>query len=291
MASYCIHCGSAVSGAFCVQCGKPATPAPQPSPTPAVRAAPVAKGGMSAGAKVLLALFGLFVLFGAVTVGGFVFAGYRVKRKVEQLKREYGAELRGEPAAIVPTVAQVTGNGCPTLDAAEASKLLAVAIVRVESRRDSTGAEGCDFYAAPGELQRIARNQMAAALNRVGSRETDEKAGMAETERMMRGGMNMFQSVVGQSDKDVILRTLIQRGNGQRAWERLQSGENMVLPSGTALQQTLHAVDGVGDKAEGAPGGVTMFVLKGDSFFNVFFGFVPGEEKATEVARRVASKL
>jgi hypothetical protein len=110
MARFCTSCGSSLPEAtkFCPACGAPASstpvqaqaaspasgagvPSAPPRSTPAVAsAAPAApsKTG-SPVVKIILALLVFFVVIGLLLVGGMIYVGYRVHKRVEALKKEF----------------------------------------------------------------------------------------------------------------------------------------------------------------------------------------------------------
>ena len=99
MANFCTKCGAAVSGPFCGACGAPvqespaqtqsATPAAAPVSQVAAAPTPVRKGS---GVKIVLIVLGVFMLFGAMGVGGVVYIGYRAKQKIAQMEKDYGVD-------------------------------------------------------------------------------------------------------------------------------------------------------------------------------------------------------
>jgi len=113
MARFCTHCGNSIAneGAkFCAKCGTTlpaqaatteaaAPPAQAPPPTAAqpVASAPVppaAPAAQSSGpwVKIIVAVVGFFVLIGVLAIGTCAYVGYRVKKRVEQAKSEYGLD-------------------------------------------------------------------------------------------------------------------------------------------------------------------------------------------------------
>src|SRR5690242_21558912 len=89
MANFCTNCGGPVSGRFCPACGASIQSAAS-APPPVAPPTPAAPAGGSA-VKIILIVVGVFVLLGAMSVGGLVYAGYRAKRKFAELRREYAS--------------------------------------------------------------------------------------------------------------------------------------------------------------------------------------------------------
>src|SRR6266536_1445914 len=73
----------------------PVSPTAPPPP-----AMPVAKSGGS-GMKILLAVLGVFLLLGCISVGGVLYGGYRAKQKLKSMASEYG--LTGDAHAVQST--------------------------------------------------------------------------------------------------------------------------------------------------------------------------------------------
>src|SRR5579872_3603519 len=97
MPSFCSNCGAPVNGKFCAACGAAINGGlavtqnvtPQATPTVQPVAVPPAVHKYS-GAKVLLVVLGVLIVFGAVGVGGIVFVGYRAKQKIAEMTKDYG---------------------------------------------------------------------------------------------------------------------------------------------------------------------------------------------------------
>lgn len=126
---FCTECGgpNEMNAQFCTKCGKPlvasvaaasvsrpdlpatpAAPSPVSSPVstatvPAVSASSPAKG--NAGRNILLALLLIVVLFVLATIGGFLYVGYRAKKKVDEIQQAY---KRNDVGGLVNAV---TGKG------------------------------------------------------------------------------------------------------------------------------------------------------------------------------------
>jgi hypothetical protein len=105
MPTFCTSCGSTLDpGAlFCASCGtrtagQPPAVVPSATPPPAAAVQPpapqatVATTTTSGGVvvKILVALLCIGVLLVLLVIGGIAYGAYRVKKKAEQLKQEYG---------------------------------------------------------------------------------------------------------------------------------------------------------------------------------------------------------
>src|ERR1700730_4933878 len=165
---FCRNCGTQLTGAFCVQCGKavaegaPAQPASQPSPQ---RSAPVpAKPAGGSAAKVLLFVAGGILLLGAVGVAGVVYVGYRAKQKITQLKSEYLPARDSESSRPTADMKPPAGDGCPILSWQDASEVLGIEWQRVSYSPGPDNGGACDFTTTPAERQRFGERQFAAGL-------------------------------------------------------------------------------------------------------------------------------
>src|SRR5258708_18043675 len=107
---FCQNCGQSLpdNAAFCGSCGT-ATKAPvapaaaNPMPVPAAPGTPVKSSPI---VKILLLIVALFFLFGAVILGGVIYAGYKIKQKVATIVHEIKPE-GGVSTARVTTLTDI----------------------------------------------------------------------------------------------------------------------------------------------------------------------------------------
>jgi hypothetical protein len=206
MASYCRFCGTAISGAFCGQCGKavsessPAQPASQPSPQPSAPVSTKAAGGGAA--KVLLFVAGTILLLGAVGVAGAVYVGYRAKQKIAQLKSEYLPTRDSESGRLVAAMKPPVGDGCPILSWREASEVLGIEWERVSYSPAWDGGGACDFITTLAERQHFGERQLAAGLSAMSDAKNNQDQ-QKEVQRMFAGLVNTLANAqVPAGDKD-----------------------------------------------------------------------------------------
>lgn len=149
---FCTKCGAQVTGGavkFCTSCGaplpaspSPAQPAAQAGGTTASPAQPVppatAPSAPAAGAKpsspwakVLIAVLGIFVFLSIAVMGTCAYVGYRMKKKVEEAKAEYGLDkiTGSSPNSSTSPVAE--RDVCSLLSKDEVSEITGVAITDV----------------------------------------------------------------------------------------------------------------------------------------------------------------
>jgi hypothetical protein len=298
MTNYCTNCGAPVSGAFCVQCGnRVGTPAVQPEQPPYAAPAPpapapVTKGGPSA-AKILLIVFGVFFLLGALGIASIVYVAYRAKQRVEQIGRDYGIELphKASELANVPggSFPHPAGSGCPALTGDQAARILGMQIDRVEFKPNSSdGMDVCEFYVNPAARKRIAGDQISTAIARLGNSAQSDKQNVRESERLVTGALNALQNSV--NDKDGFDFTIeVARQHGKEMWEKIDEIQNgLRAQSGMGVE----SVEGLGDQALIIPGGLHTFVLKGDALLKLsFVKFAPSREKAVALASQALASL
>lgn len=298
MANFCTNCGAPVSGAFCTGCGASvqAAPAAVPPAAPQATVAPAAASGGSA-VKIVLIVVGVFVLLGAMSLGGLVYAGYRAKKKFAELRREYTAgttETTRTGASREPlrTFPPAKGNGCRALEGQEAAGILGAAVDRAESTPSGRdGSEECSYWVSAAERQRLLRAEIAAGVDAVGKADKDSTAGF---EKLIGGALGAVIEGAGDNKNDEpAFQLQVWRTNGRAMWDKMESAKtNASAVAGNAIGMATSNVEGVGDRALVVAGGHSIMVLKGDSFFLLGFRqFVPGREKTAALARVVAQRL
>src|SRR5215472_4116904 len=294
MTQYCRFCGSPTSGAFCGQCGKPASASPQPpSPPRANTPAPAATTGRN-GVKIILLIFvGAFVMLGALGIASAVYVVYRAKQKITQLKSEYFPTPASEVNRSVATMKAPTGNGCPILSWQEASQVLDIVWESVSYSPGEDGAGLCSFTTTPAERERFGQRQFKAGLNEI-SNAKNGQVDPKEVQRALAGFINSLANLqVPAGDKENAnegINIRFVRKRGAEAWakfDQMQTGANTIPGS----QIGMTPVEGLGDKAYVLPEGIEVVVLKGDACFQMAFFAWPGQDKAVALAKRVADHL
>jgi hypothetical protein len=294
MANSCTKCGTPAVGQFCTACGAALPGGGSPSSGPSAPPASAAVGSASA-TKVILVVVGVVLLFGAVGVGGLVYVGYRAKQKIAQIKADYG--IAGDSAgkstsgAAAVTFPPPKGDSCPTLPGEDASRILGVAIERVEfTPNGANGSEECRYWVSAAERRRLVGSEIASGVGAVGQANDTEAF-----EKTVAGALGAVIEAAGDNkDQDFALILQVYRSRGQAMWDKLETAKNSVKEA-TGVDfagLTVQPVEGVGDRAAVLPGGHSIMALKGDAFFVLGFQqFAPGRDKTTALAKLVAGRL
>jgi hypothetical protein len=308
MAAFCSNCGApATTGRFCAACGA-ASPA-QPNPTPpqpqpqAFQPQPyqpqpfqpspyqvrTASSGGGSIAKILMIIAAVIFVFGGLGVAGLVYVGYRAKQKLAEIKHEYGIE-DGPAALKAPSInfPPPQGSGCPILDGQEASRILRVAIARVEHvPNGQDNSEECQYWISAAERKRLINSEIASGIGAVSSKSGD--GSLTGAENVISGALGAVIEAHGDNkDTDPALLLQVWHSNGRAMWDKLKSA-NDSAKAATGLDigfLGVTAVPGVGDQAAILPGGHSIMVLNGDSLLLLGFQqFAPGREMTTALAR------
>jgi hypothetical protein len=233
--------------------------------------------------KIIVAILGVIVLFGVLSVAGIVYVGYRAKQKIAEIKQEYGVGEATPAAGQAPARMTPAGSGCPLLSGQEASRLLGIAIERVESKSQPDSSEVCEYYISMAERRRIAGQQVTTGVGTLGHSNVDDKQGAKEAERIVTGAVNALANYAAMQDQDKgpSFTVEIQRTGGKEKWTGIEAANSM-----------MQTVEGLGEKNYVLLGGMGVFVLKGDATLALTFRtFAPGPEKAVAVARQIAGRM
>jgi hypothetical protein len=304
VANFCTSCGTPVSGQFCTACGAAIKESPAETPNvnstaaPAFQpaASPAVTTQKSSGSKVLVIVLGALVLFGAVGVGGIIFVGYRAKQKFAEMKKEYGGEgdsSNGTSSATMRTFPPSKGNGCSLLEGQEAAGILGVVVERAESETSASEDAVCKYWVSAAERKRLIRGEIASSVARMG--DADSKSAQQDVEKLIGGAAGALIEVNGDNkDSDSAFTLQVWRKGGKDQWEKTESLQARTKDAAGAdfAAGAMQSVEGVGERATVLAAGHSIMVLKGDSFFLLGFQqFVPGRDKAVELARVVAGRL
>jgi hypothetical protein len=132
MARYCTGCGSPAGDdrAFCTQCGKALNSAPVPE---TLQPAPSAPAGSGSAKKIIIGLVLFFFAIAVLTIGGVVYVGYRVHKKVVEAKQSFPFNV---PAGITngsDSQPQEDFHPCSLITKDEIGKLVGNPITTVDS--------------------------------------------------------------------------------------------------------------------------------------------------------------
>jgi hypothetical protein len=214
MARFCTQCGTPAANdqvKFCSKCGaqlpsatpaeaqpasqaqasaqpaaspSPAAPTPAPppaaapvAPVPAV-GAPAAKGS-SAWIKIVVGILAFFIFVGALGIATCAYVGYRVKKRVDQAKAEYGLNNTG------PTAQE--RDVCSLITKEEVAQFTGVDVASAEG----TTAK-CDYTSADNSL--VLENDVSWSGGKLGL-----KLGVMALKNM--AGQNTFVQVPGIGDE------------------------------------------------------------------------------------------
>jgi hypothetical protein len=260
-----------------------------------MQAAPAAAGSGSA-VKIVLIIVGAMVLLGAMSIGGLVYAGYRAKQKFTELRHQYAGDTVPTatlPAANPRTFPPSKGSGCRWLEGQEAAGILGVAVDRVEAATDAhDDSESCSYWVNPAERRRLMQAEIAAGISEVGKGDAGSTSGFEKT---IGGALGVLIEANGDNrNSDAAFVLQLWHRNGRAMWEKTESAKASVKnAAGVDLVGAVaQNVAGVGDRAMVLPGGHSIMVQKGDSFFVIGFQqFVPGREKTAALAQAVAGRI
>jgi hypothetical protein len=244
---------------------------------------------------VILVVLGVVMLFGAVGLGGLLYVGYRAKQKIAQIKADYGisgdSTARSRSRGATANFPTPQGSDCPMSPAPDVSRILGVAVERVEfTPSGANGSEECRYWVSAAERRRLAGSEIASGVGAVGS--ANDLEGFEKT---IAGALGAAIEAGGDNkDQDFALILQVYRSGGQAMWDKLEAAKNNVKDA-TGVDfaaLTVQPVAGVGDKATVLPGGHSIMALQGDVFFVLSFQqFVPGRDKTTALAKVVAGRL
>lgn len=267
---YCSGCGASVTGVFCGTCGQPAGQAAPPQ-------APAAAGKGSSLGKVLLILFGCFVLFGALAIGGIYYAVGKVKAKSLQ------AISQG-----------VSKNVCLLISKEEVQQVLGVPIEKTAEITEG-GEPGCAFFASPAAFQQLARDSLAKVPG-------EAQAGAAQQAKSGKASDNPLSLLNNESIKNLegIVKTFAiagqaQQGDGRVFGFTLESnfgGDWSTFRTTLGVVPGFESLSGVGDNAMIGPFGHVLYVQKGGAKVTLNLMAVPdARNKGVALAGKIVSRL
>jgi hypothetical protein len=262
-----------------------------------------------------LILLGVFMLFGAMGVGGVVYIGYRAKQKIAELRKDYAADSNASSdtsssgtsssstsssdtsAASMRTFPPSKGSGCRLLEGQEAARILGVAVERAETEASDSEGDLCKYWVSAPERRRLIGEEMASSIAGLGK--ADTKSGQQdEVEKLLGGGASTLIEASGENkDGDYAFSLQVWRKNGKEQWAKMETVQTKTrdaagVVGGDAADVAMQPAEGVGDRATVLAAGHSIMVLKGDTFFLLGFQqFVPGRDKTVALARVVAGRM
>src|SRR5262249_3739798 len=135
--------------------------------------------------KVLLVVFGCFVLFGALATAGIYYAASRLKAKALQtISGATGVTLRdaGKPRVAVKNV-------CAVLPKEDVEQVLGIQIEKTAEITDA-GESGCAFFTSPEAFKKLTGDSLAQVRKEAEADAVKAEAGAAKPEKPGRGADN-----------------------------------------------------------------------------------------------------
>jgi hypothetical protein len=261
--------------------------------------------------KIVLIVLGVFMLFGAMGVGGVVYIGYRAKQKIAQMEKDYGtdsnassntsssgASTNGSSSSATSSASMRTfppskGSGCRLLEGQEAARILGVAVERAETETSDSEGDLCKYWVSAAERRRLIGEEMASSVTGMGKTDTQD-----EVEKLLGGGAGALIEASGENkDGDYAFSLQVWRKNGKEQWAKMETVQTKTrdaagVAGADAADVAMQPVEGVGDHATVVAAGHSIMVLKGDAFFLLGFQqFIPGRDKTVALARVVAGRM
>ncbi|HWR52974.1 MAG TPA: hypothetical protein VN428_17825 [Bryobacteraceae bacterium] len=237
--------------------------------------APAGKKG-SPLVKVLLIVLGVFVLCGALLAAGLIYAGFRIKNKVEQTARQHGVDLH---ELANPGKAARRVDPCTLLTTGEAAEIIGVPIERTQ-REESGSSSTCHYWGVPAKPEE-SREQISRSLQAMEATPSgDRRKGMEALENVTK---SILGGVTGQSYFAV-----------QVDWEGGKAGVAALklITAAEGPDMAAKNVAGIGDTAAFGPLNSTFLFSKGATAVQIDLRLLPdGREKALRMAKLIESRL
>jgi len=304
MGKFCVKCGTPLNnGPFCLKCGadmsrvvSPASESPQPvvqmpttTPAPSPRPMP-AKQGMSALAKLGIAVVAIILVGGAAGAVGVYYVVHRVHQKIHQAadvilksasdSQRASNEDSGSGGSGPASSAEsgTMGDACRLLSKQEVSKAVGVEIIRTESKDN-----GCSYIAKGTQQDMTAKHVKAMMADKGADKKTQDIA-----EKFAGGMFNALQSEKPASEQDtsdeapVFNFSLDQHG----AEEQMRLNAKVFGNLGN-----MERLPGIGDEAFVSADGM-IIVRKGKTLVRIMYLVCPcGLEQVKPLAKKIADAL
>ncbi len=226
--------------------------------------------------KVLLIVLSVFVLLGTLVAAGLLYAGYKIKSKVEQTAKQHGVDIGqlanpGKPARRV--------DPCTLLTPREAAEIIGVAIQRTQ-REESGASSTCHYWGVP-QTPDESKNKISSSLQAMDAAPPgDNRAGLEALENVAK---SVLGGVTGQSYFAV-----------QVDWEGGKAGiaALKLITAAEGPDMAAKHVEGIGDTAAFGPLNSMFMFSKGATAVNIDLRLLPdGREKALRMAKLIESRL
>lgn len=308
MASFCVQCGSPLSGAFCVQCGADArlttNSAPdQPSTTrfQSAQTAPQSvssahtgsttlqpappKTGMSPLVKLAVAAIVIIFVGGTVAAVGMFYVAHRVSQKFHQVSdgilnsnsdsSSAGSTSSGPNASSDNAL----GDVCRFLSKEDVSKAIGIEIVGTKSEDNA-----CSYLARGNSADMTAKHMAAIA----GTKGADARA-QKMTEQIAGGLFKSLQAQQGDSGQDSSgnVPVFVFSIDPNSAESQMRLNGKVLGNLGPGPQE----LPGLGDQAFDMAGAMIM-MRKGDKLVRIMYSMCPCSVEAVKpLAKEIADAL
>jgi len=315
MSSFCVNCGTPLTGLFCNHCGARAvapsgsaqagTPPVSPSPSgyqtvnvpsapakpmPAIPGqgyqpvqAPLAAAPRSSGwGKVLLWIGGVLLVMLVVGASAAVYGVYWVKHKVTS----YASAMTGGSGDSMKVVAK--GDSCRLLSTAELQKVLGVPIEKSAEIMEGD-RPGCAYFTNQQALNQLQRMALAQAkrqsdeVNRRPGPKPDSLPALMKNANDLEGVVKALGMTQPTADGRVFSFT-VEHGADANSWAGMRLTESAV--------PGFEDVSGVGDHAMIGAFGHAFYVQKGDTVITMSTMLVPEtRRRGAELGRKIIANL
>jgi len=285
MPRFCVHCGAPQTegASFCQSCGKPLQP--QTAPVPTASPAP-AKPGSSSLLKFVLIAFAVIALLGMISVAGVIYAGYRLKNKVEQSAKDHGINLHDLASSPNNTGRHL--DPCALLTKEEAEQVLKTPIVRADR-----AGEVCSYYTKPlSAEERQANVQKAFEELQKKAPAADSRPAESTSEQVRESGIgDLARQIAGAAnDGSAPLFTVTYTENGKQQIAAMKIAIGAV--GGKLASESLEELRGIGDEAILGPMDSMLVIEKNGAGVSIDMRQLPkAKQLAIAMARRIVPRM
>ncbi|MCZ2152239.1 MAG: zinc ribbon domain-containing protein [Bryobacterales bacterium] len=287
MPRFCVHCGAPQTegAAFCQGCGKPLRPQTAPTQAAPTASPAPAKPASSSLLKFVLIAFAVIALLGMISVAGVIYAGYRIKNKVEQSAKNHGINLHD--LASSPSAPGRGLNPCTLLSKEEAEQILKLPLVRV----DRSGDE-CRYFAKPLSLEEQQAG-LKQAFDEMMKKTQSARPGEESAGKILRqsGVGDLTRQIAGAANDGsapLFVITYAENGKQQIAAMKLAAG----AVAGKSGLDALEELRGIGDEAVLGPLDSMLVVEKNGAGVGIDMRQLPNAKQlAIEMARRIVPRM
>lgn len=314
MAGFCGSCGAPVLGAFCTQCGAksaaptvpaqstavpvqaaplqpvPMTTAPQsvpmsqqPAPAMPQMAVPITpQPAKSSGwAKLLLAVFVVFLVVAIGAIGVTVYGYYWAKHKITS----FASAVTNGTSSEMKVVS--SGDSCKLLSTADVQQALGVPIQKSAEIEEGSDP-GCAYFtddASLAKVQKVATEQarkQAAEASKRGQPQDNPLAMLKETDQIQ--GLVKNFGLQSPDANGKVFSFTIQRNFGSDSWSGMRLVESAV--------PGFHDVAGIGDHAMIGSFGHAFYFVKDETMVHMDTSLVPDvRTRGAVIAKKILGRL